>query len=95
MDLIVNMKFIFRNQYLLITLVYYLILHVCISRIKATKGYEKRWNELQQYFNSEPHQKEPGTSSNHSRPTPKVIFTWLDSTLSATLHMTEYICVQT
>jgi len=42
-----------------------------LGKIKATKGYEKRWNELQQYFNSEPHQKEPGTSSNHSRPTPK------------------------
>jgi len=67
-DLIVVLKFIFGNQHF--------TNFICLnSRNKATKGYEKRWNELQQYFNSEPHLKEPGTSSHHPGPTPKVIIT--------------------
>lgn len=69
--LIVVLKFIFRNQYFPLTN------FTCINltRNKATKSYEKRWNELQQYFNSEPHLKEPGTSSHHPKPNPKVIIT--------------------
>ena len=47
---------------------------LCVyNRNKATEGYEKRWNELQQYFNSDTHPKEPGTSSDLTGPTPKVI----------------------
>lgn len=42
-----------------------------LEKNKATKSYEKRWNELQEYFNSEPHLKEPGTSSHHPKPNPK------------------------
>lgn len=46
---------------------------IWICRGEARNGYEKRWNELQQYFNSNPHLNEPGTSSDHVGPTPKVI----------------------
>ncbi|KAJ7391733.1 hypothetical protein OS493_017431, partial [Desmophyllum pertusum] len=42
-----------------------------LRKNKATEGYEKRWNELQQYFNSDTHPKEPGTSSDLTGPTPK------------------------
>ena len=69
--LIVVLKYISGNQYFSLTN------FTCINltRNKATKGYEKRWNELQQYFNSEPHLKESGTSSHHPKPTSKVIIT--------------------
>ena len=69
--LIVVLKCIFGNQY------FSLINFTCINltRNKATKGYEKRWNELRQYFNSEPNLKESGMSSYHPKPTSEVIIT--------------------
>ncbi|KAL9983476.1 hypothetical protein ACROYT_G005656 [Oculina patagonica] len=42
-----------------------------LEKDKARKGYEKRWNELQHYFNSDSHLKEAETSSDYSGPTAK------------------------